>query len=93
MRIAKTFTVEESLLAEVERTKGTCSTSERVNQLLKLALEREQQDELEREAARFYSVANREARKEARVFQTASKRSLAKERCHGQVSSAGLVPS
>ena len=41
MRIPKTLTVEDFLLAEVERTKGERSTSERVNELLKLALELE----------------------------------------------------
>ena len=79
MRIAKTFTVEESLLAEVERTRGTRSTSERVNELLKRALEQDQRDELEREAALFYSVANQEGRQEERAFQEASQRSMAKE--------------
>ena len=47
--------MEESLLAEVERTKGGASTSERVNELVARALELERRDELEREAALFYS--------------------------------------
>ena len=51
MRIPKTLTVEESLLAEVERTKGEDSTSERVNELLARALDLERRDELERAAA------------------------------------------
>ena len=77
MRVPKTLTLEDSLLADIERTKGGRSTSERVNQLLKRALALEQEDELEREAARFYSSAN--DRREQRSFQKASLRSMARE--------------
>lgn len=77
MRIPKTLTLEESLLAAVERTKGKRSTSERVNELLKRALNLEREDELEREAARFYSDTGN--RQEERAFQKASLRSIAKE--------------
>ena len=76
MRIPKTFTVEESVLAVVERTKGDRSVSERVNELLKLALDLEQRDQLEREAALFYSVANKRDRHEEHAFHKASLRSL-----------------
>jgi hypothetical protein len=79
MRIAKTFTVEETVLAVVERTKGDRSASERVNQLLKLALELEQRDELEREAAVFYSTTNQKDRQEERAFLKASLRSLTRD--------------
>jgi hypothetical protein len=79
MRIPKTLTVEESVLAIVERTKGDRSTSERVNELLKRALDLEQQDELEREAARFYSAENPTDRQEERAFQKVSVRSLTKD--------------
>jgi hypothetical protein len=41
--------MEESVLADVERTKGGRSTSEHVNQLLKLALKLESQKKLDRE--------------------------------------------
>jgi hypothetical protein len=79
MRIPKTFTVEESLLAIVEHTKGDRSMSERVNELLKLALELERRDELEREAAAFYSAANQKDRREEQAFQKASLRSLMRD--------------
>lgn len=79
MRVPKTFTVEESVLAVVERTKGDRSASERVNELLKLALELERRDELEREAALFYSSTSEEDRQEERVFQKASLRSFARD--------------
>jgi hypothetical protein len=79
MRIAKTFTVEESVLAVVERTKGVRSASERVNELLKLALVLEQRDQLEREAALFYSSTSQKDRQEERAFAKASLRSLTRD--------------
>jgi hypothetical protein len=77
MRIPKTLTLEESLLAEVERTRGGASTSERVNELLARALDQERQDDLEREAARFYSGAK--DRREESSFQKASLRSITRD--------------
>ena len=79
MRKAKTFTVEESLLTLVERTKGDRSTSERVNELLKLALEVEQRNKLEREAALFYSAVKQDDRREERAFERASLRSFERD--------------
>jgi hypothetical protein len=79
MRIAKTFTMDESVLAAVERTKGKRSMSERVNELLKLALEQEQRKTLEQEAARFYSVANQSNRTEERAFRQASFRRMRRD--------------
>ena len=79
MRIPKTFTMDESILAAVERTKGKRSTSERVNELLKLALEQEQRQALEQEAARFYSIADQSDRTEERAFQQASLRRMRRE--------------
>jgi hypothetical protein len=79
MRKAKTFTVEESLLTLVERSKGDRSTSERVNELLKLALEVERRNELEHEAALFYSAVKQEDRREERAFEKASLRSFERD--------------
>jgi hypothetical protein len=80
MRIPKTLTVDEFVLAEVERTKGENSTSERVNELLKRALDLERQDKLQREAALFYcEVSQVEDRQEEHAFQKASLRSIAKD--------------
>jgi hypothetical protein len=78
MRVPKTFTVEESILADLERSRGKRSTSERVNELLKLALEQEAKQKLEREAAIFYSE-NKNDRTERRAFQKASLRSLERD--------------
>jgi len=79
MRIPKTVTMDESVLAAVERTKGERSTSDRVNELLKLGLEQEQREALEQEAARFYAVANQSDRTEERAFQQASVRRMRRE--------------
>jgi hypothetical protein len=78
MRIPKTITVEESILADLERSRGDRSTSERINELLKLALEQEAKQTLEREAAVFYS-GNKKGRTERRAFQKASLRSLERD--------------
>jgi hypothetical protein len=78
MRVPKTFTVEESTLADLERTRGDRSMSERVNELLKLALEQEAKHDLEREAAVFFS-GNKNDRTERRAFQKASLRSLERD--------------
>jgi predicted CopG family antitoxin len=77
MRIPKTLTVEQSVLAEVEQTKGGRSTSERVNELLKRALDLERQERLQREAALFYSEGD--DRREEFAFQKASLRSIVRE--------------
>jgi len=53
--------------------------SERVNELLKLALELEQRDALEREAALFYSTASQSERQVERSFQKASLRSFTRD--------------
>jgi len=79
MRSPKTLTIEDSLLAHVERTKGTRSTSERVNELLQRALDQERRDQLEHEAALFFSAAKEADRQEERAFQKAALRSLARE--------------
>lgn len=79
MRIPKTLSVEESLLAAVERTKGTRSLSERVNELLRRALAEEQRAQLEQEAALFYAAANQHDRQEERAFQKATRRALARD--------------
>ncbi len=77
-RINKSFTLEAGVLAYVEKSKGSRSASERVNQLLKRAALAERYDDLELEAARFFAAA-RPARNEARSFQKAAIRSLARD--------------
>jgi hypothetical protein len=79
MRIPKTFTIEDSLLCEVEQTRGDRSTSERVNELLKRGLEQEKRDNLAAEAAEFYAEEPESGRIEKRAFQKAALRSFARD--------------
>ena len=76
-RTTKTFSIEKEVLKEVVKTKGSCSTSERVNELLKAGLEAERKQSLHSEAAAFFR--SEEDRGEARAFQTASLRSITRE--------------
>ncbi|MEO8098115.1 MAG: hypothetical protein ABI811_10470 [Acidobacteriota bacterium] len=77
-RSTKTFSLDREILAEVKRTKGSQSESERVNRLLRFALDMERRAELDREAASFFGSAP-DDRNERRAFQTASVRSLARD--------------
>jgi len=77
MRIPKTFTVEQSVLSEVEKTRGERSTSERVNELLKRALDLEKRERLGQEAALFYSDVD--GRREEAAFQKASLRAFGRD--------------
>jgi len=81
-KATKTFSLDRSILADVKRTKGDASESERVNQLLRAALDLEKKTALDREAADFFARANRAQtaeRKERRAFQKASLATLARE--------------
>lgn len=78
-RAIKTFSLEKEVLKEIERTKGLVSTSERVNHLLKLALESERLQSLHYEAAEFFSTVSDEDNKGRAAFQAASVKSLARE--------------
>jgi len=78
VRKTRSFSLDQSVLSEVERTKGSSSASERVNQLLKYALEMERKASLYQEAAQFFSGAT-EDRQERRAFQNASVRSWSRK--------------
>jgi hypothetical protein len=77
-RTTKSFSLEKDVLKEVERTKGVCSTSERVNSLLKAGLEAERRQQLHAEAESFFKHSA-ETRAARRAFQSASFKSLARE--------------
>jgi len=74
----RSFSLDPDVLAQVERTKRGASASERVNQLLKLALEMERKAELAREAEQFFNRAP-DDRQERRAFQKASLKTWARE--------------
>jgi Arc/MetJ family transcription regulator len=78
IKATKTFSLDRDILASVKRTKGTASESERVNQLLRTALDLEMKKAHEREAADFFSDAPKD-RKERQAFQKAALNALARE--------------
>ena len=78
MRIPKSFTIEPELSNYVDETKGERSASDRVNELLRLAMIQEQYERLGAEAAEFFAGADSE-RAEAKEFQKASLRTLGRD--------------
>lgn len=77
-RKTRSFSLDPDVLSQVERTRRGTSASERVNHLLKLALEMERKADLCREAKQFFNSAP-DDRQERRAFQKASLRTLARE--------------
>lgn len=79
MRKPTSFTIDSELLTEIANGKGTESTSDRVNHLLKRALEIERQEELERQASEFFRSESRQSRGERVAYQNASKRAISRD--------------
>ena len=80
MRATKCLSLDEDLLQRLEKTKGKSSVSERVNVLLRTALELEQQQALHAEAEAFFAPDTADDDRAARkAFQAASVKSLARE--------------
>jgi Arc/MetJ-type ribon-helix-helix transcriptional regulator len=80
MKVAKSFTYDEDILAAIEATRNGRSASECVNDLLRRALKAERYAQLEREAETFF--ANPETSEEAaerKAFHDAAIRSLAED--------------
>jgi hypothetical protein len=75
----RSFSLERWVVKEVERTKGSASASERVNTLLKSALELERTQSLERETQAFFSAIPHEEEESREAFHSASLRSLSRE--------------
>ncbi len=74
----KTFSLDKEILVEVKRTKGAGSESERVNSLLRSALDIERKAALREEAAVFFGGAP-DDRKERRSYEAAIIRSWARD--------------
>jgi predicted CopG family antitoxin len=79
MRQARSFTISEDILTEIASTKGNGSTSDRVNELLKRALELERRERLEREAAEFFASDDVESARERAAYQRAAKQVLSRD--------------
>ncbi len=73
----RSLSLEPEVIRELEETKGSESTSERANQLLRFALEAEKYMRLEEEAQRFYGSLN--DREETRAFRSGSIKSWNRE--------------
>src|ERR1700687_237887 len=57
----RSLSLDREVIQELQETRGSCSTSERANQVLKSALEAERYARLENEAQQFYgSIHDRE---------------------------------
>ena len=78
MRISKSFTIEPEISSYVDETKGERSASDRVNELLRLAMLQEQYDRLAAEAAEFFADAETD-RGGTKAFQTASLRTFGRD--------------
>jgi hypothetical protein len=78
MRISKSFTIDPEISNYVDETKGQQSASDRVNELLRLAMVQEQYQRLEAEAAEFFADAQTD-RSETKDFQKASLRTLGRD--------------
>ncbi len=74
----KTFSLDKEVLAEVKRTKGAGSESERVNNLLRFALDLEKRASLYKEAAAFFRRMP-EDRRERRAYEAATISSWARD--------------
>ena len=78
LRKTQSFSLDSVIVAEIQRTKGQSSASERVNQLLGYALEMERKASLSQEAAEFFADAS-DDRQQRRAFQKASLKSWARK--------------
>lgn len=76
-RKTRSFSLDPDVVSEVERSKGSASASERVNQLLKYALDMERRANLYHEAGEFFRTAP-DDRAERRAFQKSNLRTWAR---------------
>lgn len=74
----RSFSLERSVVREIEKTKGTRSVSQRVNELLKYALELERKAALHEEVRNFFTP-DKSDRAERAAFQSAAFKSLARD--------------
>jgi len=78
MREARSFTISQDVLAQIAETKGASSTSERVNELLKRALDLERRERLAQEAEEFFTNDDAKSAGERAAYQKAAKRTLSR---------------
>jgi len=79
MKEARSFTISRDVLAEIADTRGAGSTSERVNELLKRALDLERRERLEQEAEKFFTKQDESSSRERAAYHKVSRRTLSRE--------------
>ena len=77
LRKTRSLSLDPEVLSEIERTTGRVSASERVNVLLKHALEAERKMKLRDEAAEFFAGAS--DNQERRAFHNAAIKTWTRE--------------
>ena len=77
-KTTRTFSLDKIILDEIKRTKGALSESKRVNDLLRLALDREKHVTLEREIAAFFASTPAD-RAEREAFESSTSVSWTRE--------------
>ena len=78
-RINRSLSLDKAILAEVEQSRGAASTSERVNELLRVGLEVERRRRLREEAAAFFSATSDEDEQSRKAFRSASMSALSRD--------------
>lgn len=78
LRKAKTVTIDTDVLQEIENSRGTGSTSERLNQLLRAGLEAERMQKVDSEIASFFS-RHTDDHSGTRAFQRASIKAVVRD--------------
>lgn len=79
VRLAKSYTIEPDVTEYIDETKGEMSASQRVNELLNLAIEMEQLEAFERQAEKFFSNPRNTDRENTLAFQEAAIRVQARD--------------
>lgn len=79
MRQSVSFTIDQFLLTYLRDTQGRRSKSQRVNELLRRAILQERYEKLEQEAGEFFASPPEAARSEAKAFQDAAIKSIARD--------------
>jgi hypothetical protein len=79
MRKVTSFTISSDILTEISASKGEASTSERVNHLLRRALDLERREQLERQAADFFGSESSDSLRERAAYQKATRKTLSRD--------------
>jgi hypothetical protein len=79
MRKVKSFAISSDLLTKISETKGDVSTSQRVNELLRRALELECRERLEEEASQFFAIESEHSSRERLSYQKAARKTLSRD--------------